>query len=201
VLQPELDASFRGFSLSGWTSLVVAGDPNRGRFIDVGGLASYRRGWGDLTVEPRFELNWFPYASVSTAGELGLKVSYLIGWDLRLVTEHGFDVVAHPGAYFGSLGLAFSREFDHDLSLEIGVSVGLGSGLFNSVYFSTPKTTFDVLEELVALTWSPRDWLVIRPHLGLSAVLDPDLRCTVSHPTSLIAGLALGLRLGDEAPR
>ena len=194
VLQPTARAVFDGFSASASANLVLAADRNQGQFTEAGAEFGYTHTWGPFTLEPGVQLLAFPHQQLKSTGEVSVLAEFLFGGDVSVTTHHLVDVVGQPGAYFGEAGLSWAPSLGHHLGLEANASLGWASARFNGTYHGVEKAAVDVLETEALLTWSPRDWLRVRARVGVSVLLDDELRRAAGSPVFPVVGVALVLR-------
>lgn len=195
ALVPATSVTFHGVTLSALGNFVLAPGVDQGRFnlvdIDLGysGVIFHR-----LTLEPTLQGYIYPYADAHRATlELAMKLSCALGAGFSIVTEHAVDLAARPGAYYGTLGLAFSRRFRKSLFVEATLYAGLASWQFNDAFWSVSKTTLDNVGAELAVSWYPIDVLFIRPHVEVSFLVDADLRAQADVPDIVAGGIAVGV--------
>ncbi len=196
VFQPTLKGTAYGFSLAASGNLVLANDPDQGKFTEAGLAVGYSYSYQRLTLEPALELLTYPNLELATTAQVELAVTLRILDELSLVSTHSLDVLGHRGGYFGDLGLSLEHAFDDRWSLEVGTGIGLGSARFNGAYLHVAKTTLDTWESELAVSWEPWAWLAVQPHAQLVVILDPALLPpTEASRVALVGGIAFSFRL------
>jgi len=193
VMQPSVWVSAFDLTFSVWGNFVLNKEANQGEFNEVDLILSYTREWENITVEPTLQFYLYPNQEEAPAtGELSLMLSYPVGF-IRLFTDQTLDIIRYGGSYFGEAGLSYEHEFRSNLLLEASVHLGWSSSKFNEVYLELPKAAFSVAEGGLSLTYSLKGSLYFRPHIGITTLVDGDLRDQVDNPTLLVGGLAVGL--------
>ena len=119
-------------------------------------------------------------------------MSYPAG-PLRVFTAHSFEVSAYRGAYFGKAGIEYERRLPKNIALEITPNIGWASAKFNAANIGVPKAAFNVVAVESSLTHYVNKNLYLRPELGFSRIMDPQLRAAVLHATFLTFGLSIGV--------
>lgn len=196
VAQPSASASYAGFTADVWASFDLA--PERGTLTTVAPSLSYERDIGKLRLSPSLDGYVLPASSAWTTGEVGLEVSYPLG-PIRVANHNHLDVVRHPGAYFGTLGLEAKHRLSRSFTLRGYADVGVGTTRFNEVYLETRTTAVNVVEAGVALKYSITTALYVVGHVEASTLVASSLRDfansanSVGGPTLGNVGLTLGV--------
>jgi hypothetical protein len=194
VTQPSAWVSAFNFTFSVWGNFVLNNEANQGEFNEVDLILSYSREWKKITVEPLVQFYLYPNQKDAPAtGEGSLKLSYPIIGPVSVFTSHTFDIVRYGGSYFGNAGLSYEHEFNSKLSLESSLSLGWGSSKFNDVYLGLSKSALNVAIYDLSLTYYPKKFVYIRPHVELSAIVDGELRNQLDDSTIVSGGLAVGM--------
>jgi hypothetical protein len=194
VLQPSAWVSLAGFTLTPWANFAFREDDARAGFNELDFTLDYSRDISNLTVNPSFSAYLYPnQPDAPPTGELALVLSYPVG-PVSIFTDHSVDLIATPGAYFGDAGLSFETELIPSLAVEASAYAGWGSARFNEAYIDTVvnRATLNVAGTDLALTWSACGLFYLRPHAGLSVLLDRELRAAVPNPLLITGGLAIG---------
>jgi hypothetical protein len=191
VLQPSAELSLLGFTASAWANCPLQGL----RFNELDLALAYSGEWRKLAIEPSLSgFLFFGADPVPTTAELGLRLAYPLG-PLTLCTEHAISVLGAPEAYWGAAGGELELELPRDFALDARLMAGWASARYNAINFDVPGPALNDLELAVGCTWSPLDWLSIRPHLTGSTLLAPALRQASERPDALALGLELTTEL------
>ncbi len=206
VLQPSAWVSLAGFTLTPFANFAFREDDAPAGLNELDFTLDYSRDIrleardasreaGDesnLTVNPSFSVYLYPnQVDAPPTGELALALSYPVG-PVSVFTDHSVDLIATPGAYFGDAGLSFETEPIPSLTAEASAYAGWGSARFNDANLDVNRAALDVAGADLALTWSVCGLFYLRPHAGLSVLLDRELRAAVPNPLLITGGLALG---------
>ncbi len=193
VLQPSGWISARDFTFSVWSNFVLGEELQQGKFNEVDFYLSYAGHWGKLTIEPTFQHYVYPGQNHSPpTGEVALKLAYpLVGGTAFFATQT-WDVLEYGGSYFLETGLEWEREVDARTTAEAAFTLGIGSGRFNEVYIGPHVTALNAVVFEAAVTHYLTDKLYIKPHLGISTILDGHLRDQLRGPDTVYAGILVG---------
>ena len=192
VLQPSAWASFAGFTLTPWANVAFSGGSAPAGLNELDLTLDYSRDVFDLTVNPSFSVYTYPnQTDAAPTGELALALSYPVG-PVSVFSDHSLDLIATPGAYYGDAGLSFEGELAENLSVEASAYAGWASARFNDANFEVNRAALNVGGIDLALCWSPAGLFYLRPHAGLSVILDRELRDAVTSPLLIAGGLTIG---------
>ena len=192
VLQPSAWVSFAGFTLTPWANVAFRDGSARAGLNELDLTLDYSRDVFDLTVNPSLAVYSYPnQADAAPTGELALALSYPVG-PVSVFSNHSLDLMATPGAYFGDAGLSFESEVAQSLTVEASAYAGWASARFNDANFEVNQAALNVGGIDLALCWSPAGLFYLRPHAGLSVILDRELRDAVTSPLLIAGGLAIG---------
>ena len=193
VLQPQASLSVYDFTLNLWANLILNDEPHQGQFTEVDPSLDYYVRFGNFEMQPSFEYYFYPSQEDSpSTGELSLWLAYALG-PIKLFTDQIFDVVRYGGAYFGDFGVSYERDLLENLGLTTSGAFGWASPKFNATYGGVSKTALNVFLWDLELTYAPFRHFYLRPHMQVSALIDPDVRANAADPTIVSGGLALGL--------
>ena len=193
VVQPTAWVSAFGFTFSGWGNMGLQDAQGRGKFDEV-----------DLTLSRAFTIDdlgltiagqsYVPLNqdSASATGELSVKFSYPAG-SVNLTTTHSVDVVAYRPSYYGELAIDYDQDLSSRFSIESSIGLGWGSVKFNDSYWGVSRSALDLAFGEFAFSYYPLSTFYVRPHIGVSSLLDAGLRSQTSSPTLVFGGLALGM--------
>jgi hypothetical protein len=182
VFQPSIAVSRNGFTASIWGNLELTdGLEHAGEFTE------FDYGLDYTTTIP--EVNWvsfsigalyydFPNTSEKPTTELYGGLSF----DLPLTPYIKWyrDTQVNNGSYI-QLGIGHTVEKLHEFSdkcycdLQIGSSIGYGSGRYNRVYLNTEGGKLNDWTSYVALPFCSDTW-IIKPSINYSTMLNEDIR-------------------------
>jgi hypothetical protein len=192
-LQPSAWVSYAGFSATLWTNLLLESDAERHTLSAIEPELAYDFGWGPLKLEPRLTLYWMrdlPSASVTT--EAGLEATISVVGPLSVVNSHQLDVMATPGAYYGTLGLRVEQRLGR-VRFAASSNVGYATAPFNATYFGVQRGALDLLEAGLETRVALEHSLYVGANVGLSALITPALRASSLEPNLAYVGLSFGL--------
>lgn len=191
VAQTSLWATTRGTTFSIWAnSNLETVDGRQTNEVDY--ALSWEGSWHGVSLEPMLQVYTYPHqvGSPSTA-EADLKFSWPLG-PLTAFTTHTMDVHEYRGAYFGDAGVSFQKQLGKNVELESSVSLGWGSAKFNEAYIGPARSALNVSAFDLGVTWHTRGGYYIRPHLGITRILNNELRGAVAEHSLTNLGLAVG---------
>ena len=193
VMQPESSLGIYDLTLNLWANFVLNDEPGQGKFTEVDPSIDYYFKLGGFEFQPSFEYYFYPNQTNSpSTGELSLWIAYTLG-PVQIFTDQIVDVVRNAGAYYGDFGVQHERKLVEKLDLRVSAALGWASFQFNDLYGGVSKTALNVFLGDLELTYRPFKHLYLRPHMQVSALIDPDVRAAASDPTIVSGGLALGL--------
>jgi hypothetical protein len=128
---------------------------------------------------------------VSPTAEATIRLIRAWG-DFELAASLAVDYLDHPLATYGELSASISREVGRS-SLDGTVTLGLGSGRFNSAYVGLSRRGLNQVSLDIGASFDLGGGSYIRPHLGFSSLLDSQLRRSVERPDLLSFGVAVGI--------
>jgi len=197
--QPSVWVSFTDFTFTPWANFVLGSEENRWKFNEVDLSVAYSKEWIGLSFEPSFAYYVYPnQPDVPATGELSLGLSYQLG-PVEFSTSHTVDLFEYRGAYFGDLGLEYSRDVLNDRAgFEAGGRVGVGSSRFNDAYIGEPRFALNTAGVTVGMPVSVFGCLRVRPHAELSTVIDRALRERLAADGQPAAVVSFGLSLEME---
>ncbi len=192
VAQPSVWLTLGDFTFSPWANFVLGREDNQWKFNEVDLTISYEREWFGVEFSPWVAYYLYPnQADVPATAELCLELSRPVG-PLEVSTSHTVDLLAYPGAYYGTLGLEYEHELASELCAGLSVEAGLGSAKFNQSYLGVSRTTLSAVEAEVSLTWSPGSLLYLRPFVRLGRLVDSELSEAAETQNTFSVGLAIG---------
>lgn len=191
VLQPSVAVEAGRFSISAWANFVADREENRGRFNEVDLTAERRREGGKIGVRPSLLYISYPNRTdIRDSAEAEVEITYPTGpWEW--VTRHDADFARYPGSYYGDFGLSYERELRPKMAGKVLVETGWGSRKFNEIYLGLSKFAWGHVRGELSMTYSPAPSLSVRPHFGISHLLDNDLKRLVDRATVPVGGVAL----------
>lgn len=194
VLQSSAWAGLYGLRVEGWASYLLNTEGSFGPMSVVGadGTASYTFSLGSFRFAPAFTLLYFPEGlSSSATAEASLGVSYRLG-DFRIVSGTNIDVWIEPGAYFGTLGLAWQHA-KGPWTVKGLADVGWASGDYNYEYLGRNIAAVDVIHTGVSARYDLGEVLYLELHVDGSGLVAPTLAGSVEEPILLVGGVSIGL--------
>jgi hypothetical protein len=192
VMQSSVWISASDFTLTLWNNFVLNHEPNHGQVNEFDLTLGYYKEWNKFSIEPSFNYYWYPNQEEAPAtGELIVKFAYAINC-LELFTNQNIDLIEYPGAYFGDIGIGYTRELNPLLTFESSISLGWGSSKFNDTYLEISKTALNVAQCDIAVTYQPENCIYIRPHIAVSTILDHELKEQLDDSTIVYGGIAIG---------
>lgn len=192
VVQSGLYASKRGYTLGLWGNLNATrrrSDRRGFNEFDVTFSKSIER--GKTTVEPGLLLYLYPRGEGPNTGEVSLRLSRRLG-KIVVFNNNYVDFKHLAGAYFGDVGVSREYTFNPKLSGEAKLSVGFASAKYNAAFIGPRKNALDVLALDLSMTYALSERFYLRPHLGVTRLLDSELRQSVDDSTLFTAGIAAG---------
>jgi hypothetical protein len=191
VTQTSLWATAGGTTYSIWANSNMESVDGR-QTDEVDYAVSRECAWRNVTIEPMLQVYTYPHQQdAPSTAEADLKFSWPLG-PLTAFTTHTLDVHEYRGAYFGDVGLSWQRELGKHAEFETSVSLGWASAKFNETYIGPAKSALNVGSFDLSLTWHARGATYIRPHLGITRILNGELRDAVQDPSIVNLGLAIG---------
>jgi len=198
ALQPSLSVSRRGTTLSFWSNINASRRggadalPRQWNEVNLSLARSFER--GRATVEPGAILYLSPNNSFGTTGEITLRLARKLGKGekTRVYTSHFLDVGKFKGAYFGELGLIREHSFSSRLSGEATLSLGVANSRWNEANVGPRKSALNVAGLHLSLIYDLGGGYYLAPHLGLTHILNRDLRDALEDPTLVNFGVATG---------
>jgi hypothetical protein len=192
VMQPEASLSVYDATFSVWSNFVLSDEANQGQFNEVDLSADYHFQFGDFEVQPSFEYYLFPNQSLPSSGEFSVWLAYSLG-PIQIFMDHYFDVVRAFGSYYGDLGVSYEKEFFEKFAWRVSGSIGWASRRFNRSNAGVSLAAWENFIGDLEMTYRPLEHFYVRPHVQVSALLDPALRSAIDDATILSGGVALGV--------
>lgn len=195
VIQPSATLGYNDFSVSAWGNvpLTDSGAKDKLDELDLG------LGWSGklffLHFDPGISYFLYPTQKYPNTGEADLKVSLDLG-PVTPYTFHGLDFMDNPGAYYGTLGLTYTRPFLVLFSTSADLSVAWADAAFDSVNLNVAKNALNSATLGLSLEFDPVKLLYLRLHGQVNELIDPALRAEPGNePTTWSVGLAVGVNL------
>ena len=194
VAEPEVWASYRSFTASVWSVLLLTAERQNPRFASMEVELGYKLAWMGLDIEPRVTRYWFyEQGGSDLTTEVGVDLKRVFGpW--ALISRHDVDVEGHPGGYYGTLG----GRVTHTRGAwegTIEADVAWATAAFNRAHWEKDVTTFDLVECSAEVRYTFTPQLSLALHGAVSTILSPALRAATSEPTLVWGGLAFYLDL------
>ena len=160
--------------------------------VGADGTASYTFAIGGLRFAPAITLLYFPEGlSSSATAEASLGASYRLG-DFRIVSGTNIDVWIEPGAYYGTLGLAWERARS-PWTVKALADIGWASGYYNYEYLGRNVAAVNVIHSGVSARYDLGSVLYVELHVDASGLVAPTLIGSVEEPILVVGGVAVGL--------
>jgi len=192
AMQPSVSVDSFGFSLWGWTNLVLQHEDYEGQFNEVDAGLSYTYAWDFLELSGGLQVWSYPYQADSpTTGQADVAIWVPLGELFYLYTDQTVDIGSYAGAYYGELGATFAYETEAGPLVEATVLTGWASDAFNDTYVGVAQTAWNVVQAGFAVTF-PLSYVYLRLHAQCSYLPDADLRAAVDDPFLAVGGIAVG---------
>jgi len=192
VAQPSVWFSLGDFTFTPWANFALGAEDNQWKFNEVDLALSYEREWQGFNLSPSLACYLYPNQDDAPATvELGLELGRPVG-PIEVSTSHAVDLLADRGAYYGTAGLGYEHELLSELSAGLSVEAGWGSARFNEANFEVARTALNLVGAEASVEWSPGGLFYLRPHAGLSVLVDSELSEAAGNRTLVWAGLAIG---------
>lgn len=191
VLQPSVWLSLGALTLSAWGNLASATRPLRVEMDELDLVLGYEEDWRGFALRPALAWYQYPLGGAQGTFEAMLDLEYAAG-PLALKTGHALDIVAAPGAYFGTAGFEVSRELLPACAVSGGLSAGWASVAFNRHNLGLSRAAFNLAQADAGIEWRPAGAVYVRPHATLAWLVDPWVAAAAGNRLSFGIGLALG---------
>lgn len=195
VIEPSVTLGFSDFSVSAWGNLPLTDSGAKGRLDELDLSLAWSGKLFGFHFDPSIGYFRYPTQKYPNTAEADLKVSLDVG-PFTPYTFHGLDFMDNPGAYYGTLGLTYTRPFLLLLSSSADLSVAWADAAFNSVNMYVAKNALNSATLGLSLEFSPVNLFYLRLHGQVNKLIDPALRAEPGNePTTWSAGLAVGVNL------
>lgn len=195
VIEPSVTVGFSDFSVSAWGNVPVTDSGAKGRLDELDLIIAWSGKLFGFHFDPSLGYYDFPTQKYPNTAEADLKVSLDVG-PFTPYSFHGLDFMDNPGAYYGTLGLTYTRPFLLLFSSSADLSVAWADAAFNSANLYVAKNALNGATLGLLLEFSPLKLLYVRAHGTLNELLDPALRAEPrNEPTTWSVGLAVGVHL------
>jgi len=195
VIEPSVTVGFSDFKVSAWGNvpLTDSGAKDKLDELDLG------LGWSGklfiLHFDPGISYFLYPTQRYPNTAEADVRVSLDVG-PLTPYTFHALDFLGTPGAYYGTLGLTYTRPFLVLFSTSADLSVAWADAAFNSAKMHVAKNALNSATLGLSLQFSPVKLFYLRAHGALNELLDSALRAEPGNEaTTWSVGLAVGVNL------
>jgi hypothetical protein len=199
VVQTTLTASSGPISFYLWNNYMANKGYFGGQFSELDYTLTYAEDLKNgVTFTPMLNVYTYPYNAYPFSVELGGQFSKSFG-KYSLETSHYVFVKEYQGSYYGDLGLSRSDAVSKNSELDTSVTLGWANKAFNRTQLGTaPPNDYGGVTQVtgqVSLTIN-KGKFYLRPHIGVSSLLDKKLRDTAHavgfNPTIVFGGLAVG---------
>lgn len=194
VFQPDIWASYKGFTLSIWGSMDLT-DKNKlsGDFSEFDYTLDYSNNIGKLAYSGGVIYYNFLNTGAKDTSEVYAGVSCDVLLKPKLVVYYDFWQV---DGFYGVISIRHSFGMPELIkglkpSVDLSAQVGLGSKNFNEFNFKDSHTAFTDYVLTAAIPVSLTDNFSIKPTVSYSSVLDKTIRTKSSHNDNLIYGAVL----------
>ncbi len=203
VFQPGFSATYKGLSAAIWGNLELTNiNGNSGDFSEL----DYSLGYSAPMPTIRgieYSIGVIYYDFPGTTVKDTTEIYWGLNFDLLLTPSITFyhDVDEAEGTYI-SLAVAHSIEKiaelapDMPLAMEVGASLGWGSGSYNKYYWGTDQSKLNDLTFSVSFPVEIAGWTVT-PNLNYVTLVSDDIRNTDAYGTDsdfFFAGIGLSKR-------
>lgn len=191
VFQPDLWASYKGFTLSVWGSMDLTGKNGlEGDISELDYTLDYSNNIGPLEYSAGAIYYTFPNTGDADTAEVYAGLSYDILLSPKLVVYYDFW---QADGFYGVMSISHSFEMPELIkgiksSVDLSAQAGLGSRNYNEFYSGDSHTAFTDYLLTVAVPVSLTDNISIKPTVSYSSVLDKTIRTKSSHNDNVIFG-------------
>jgi hypothetical protein len=195
VIEPLVKLGFHDFSISAWGNVPLTDSGTKDKLDEL----DLSLGWSGklfiLHFDPGISYFLYPTQRYPNTAEAQVKVSLDLG-PLTPYTFHALDFMGTPGAYYGTLGLTYTRPFLLLFSTSTDLSVAWADAAFNSANMYVAKNALNSATLGLSLQFSPVKLFYVRAHGALNELLDSALRAEPRNKsTTWSVGLAVGVNL------
>lgn len=175
VAQPSVWMALSDWSLSVWGNRGLEERYGPAVVDEVDATLDFAHGWGAFTSLA--SVTYFHYPKQEDApstGEVMLGGEYSFGV-LSLFTRHSVDYLEYAGGYWGEGGVSVDVSVAPSLILEASTGLGWASATFNESYWGVRRSSLSLWSFETALSWSPTEYLYLRPHAEFFSMLNRDV--------------------------
>jgi predicted RNA-binding Zn-ribbon protein involved in translation (DUF1610 family) len=191
VFQPDLWASYKGFTLSVWGSMDLTDKYDLGGEIsELDYTLDYSNNIGPLAYSGGIIYYTFPNTGDDDTSEVYAGLGYDIMLQPKLVVYYDFW---QADGFYGVMSFSHSFELPEVVkgvksSVDLSAQVGLGSKNYNEFYSGDSHTAFTNYLLTVAIPVSLTDNFSLKPTVSYSSVLDRTIRTKNPHDDNVIFG-------------
>jgi len=191
VVHPSAWVSASDVTATVWSNVMLAREQPRASVVSSLGKDFT---WDALSVTPSALVVAATHSDPqSSTAEASLALSLSLG-SLRLVGDHALDVGGHPGAYFGTFGVAW-QQTDAPWTLGARVDLAFANAVFHHAFFGVDRAGPSSVAGEISLRAALEGDSYVLLHAQVSSVLSRRLRAAVDEPTLACAGVAFGVEL------
>ena len=192
VTQNSIWISEWGLTGSVWSNYDVGSRVVHPRLNEFDFSLDYESSFHKFDIQSSLQSYVYPdQADAPSTGEFSINLSY--GFPiLQPFTIQTFDLKAYRGAYFGEFGFKANHDISEKLSADLTIEMGWGSKKFNQAYIGDVGSAIELASSQGELTWSLLKSLYLQPHLGVTTLINRDIRAQVEKATLYQFGAALG---------
>lgn len=195
VVQPSVWLTRGPLSLGLWSSAERGSGTStlagwRATELDL--TLGYETSWRSVTIAPALAVyDYTDEEDSPTTAEALLEISVPAG-PFEVVSTHAFDVDEYHGAYYGDLGLAFSRRLGEGTEARATGYVGWASRQFTATYGGIATGGLFLLGATVAIEHCPKRLPCVRLHGGTTTITRKRLAEAAGGGSRWNVGVAVG---------
>jgi hypothetical protein len=191
AVQTSLWATHGPYNFYIWNNYMANNGFLAHKFSELDFTLTYTKDFKDFSFQPSANLYTYPYGTYPSSLELGGKFSKAVGKNVTLETSHYVFVKEYNGAYYGDIGVAFTRDLNSKMSQETDLNLGWANSKFNKTQIGPDKAALNVFSAQTSVTINQKGYY-LRPHLGFTTLLDSALRDAGLKSDIVYGGVAIG---------
>jgi hypothetical protein len=192
VIQPYASIWFLDGEFSLWASQALLPSDETAIFeLDPAFVWTFYA--GPLELTPGLTGYLYPTSFGDSSLEGALTVAYPVGI-FSIYTAHNFDLLAAPGAWYGTLGASLEAELPASLWVGSKLEFALASSTYNDFYLGVKKTGLETVGLGAEVGWAPNAFYA-RIHGETAYWFDSELAEASGQALPVNVGLAVGFEL------